>query len=98
MSNDGRNDIIVLHNGYATIGVYMQSSDGTFQSEERYRHFNPQAMAVGDINGDGLNDVAAVDSNGGLTILYHKPALSAGSATARKSQRRRAAEICPSRV
>jgi hypothetical protein len=43
--------------------------------EQRYQFVysanNPQRMAVGDINGDGQNDI--VDASGtGITILYHR--------------------------
>jgi len=89
VDGDGRNDIIVLHNGWAAAGVYSDLADGTLQAEDRYRmsvsNSNPQAMAVGDINGDGLTDIAALEINGALTILYHKPTPSPGKAIAQKA-------------
>lgn len=89
VDGDGRNDMIALHDGWSTIGVYLQRTDGTFSAEDRYRvptsNFNPQALAVGDINSDGLPDIAALESNGLLNILYHKSVPATGKTIARKA-------------
>jgi len=34
--------------------------------------YNPQALALGDLNRDGLTDVAIADENNGLVLLYRK--------------------------
>ncbi len=77
INNDGRKDVIVAHGGWLTLGVYLQGANGTLQPEEYYpipsgSQNNPQGLAVGDINGDGLNDVVIADYGSGLVVLYHK--------------------------
>lgn len=78
VNSDAKLDVIVLHGGFNTMGVYGQRNDGKLSPEELYplpysTHYNPQGLAVGDINGDGLPDVViASNSSGGLVVFYHK--------------------------
>ena len=57
--------------------VHLQSIDGTLVAPEGYdipysAQDTPQGVAVGDINGDGLPDVAIADYCNGLVVLYHR--------------------------
>ncbi len=75
VDNDGRQDVIVLHaGGFNILGFYIQSKDGTLMAEEMFAtssiHFNPQGLAVEDINGDGAKDVIFADISG-LGIHYN---------------------------
>jgi hypothetical protein len=78
VNSDARPDVIVLHGGFNTMGIYGQKNDGTLSTEEFYplpysTHYNPQGLAVGDINGDRLPDVVIASSgSSGLVVLYHK--------------------------
>jgi hypothetical protein len=76
VTGDGRKDIVVVHSGWAALGIYRQLPGGTIQAEERYAapygSTNPHALAVGDINGDGRNDVVTTDFGAGLVVFYHR--------------------------
>jgi hypothetical protein len=76
VDNDGRKDIVVAHGGWNALGVYRQTAAGGLSAEERYpipyaSHYQPQGLAVGDINGDQLPDVVLADYNNGLVVLLH---------------------------
>jgi len=76
VDNDGRKDIVVAHGGWNALGVYRQTTAGGLSAEERYpipyaSHYQPQGLAVGDINGDQLPDVVLADYNNGLVVLLH---------------------------
>jgi len=68
---DGGKDVIVHHYAYNRLGVYLQSANGSLQTEQLYSapygRSNPQCMSIGDINNDGKPD--AVFS--GFELVYH---------------------------
>jgi len=77
VTSDGKKDIIVAHGGWYSLGVYRQRDGGDLLPEELYTipyasNYNSHGLAVGDINGDGKNDVVIADYNSGLVVLYHR--------------------------
>jgi hypothetical protein len=69
IDNDGRADLIVSHQGWSAVGIYLQQADGTLAAEQRflapYGNFYPNSLAVGDVTRDGRRDIVL---EGGLII------------------------------
>ena len=77
VTGDGRADV-VLFDDSVMIGVYPQLPGGQLGGEELYpfpyaTHLNRHGIAIGDVNGDGRNDVVAANYNYGLVVLLHAP-------------------------
>lgn len=78
VTGDGRDDLLVLHGGWNRLGVY-DSTPGTDPAETLFpipyaSHYPADGLAVGDVTGDGLPDVAAADDNHGVVLLEHSRA------------------------
>ena len=73
-NSDGKPDYVTANN--SSITVYLGRGDGSFQAGVSYT-FNamptgvfPAAVAVGDFNGDGKLDIAAVDGSANMVAVF----------------------------
>lgn len=74
LNNDGYPDLVTANTTDGTISVLMNKADGTgaFQPAVTYTvgHL-PYQVAIGDLNGDGIPDIAVTDyGDNTVTILY----------------------------
>jgi len=82
LNRDGKPDLVVMNNGQLVgpsgVGVLLGNGDGTFQPVVTYGVGSnwPWALAVGDVNGDGIPDIVLsicatfCDPHGSLAIMF----------------------------
>ncbi len=73
---DGYDEIVVVHGGWLRMSVYNGTPAGQYSSYMQFdvpnsSHFNSKGLAVGDLNQDGMKDVAIASSNTGIVLLYN---------------------------
>jgi hypothetical protein len=63
-NHDGKLDIAVTNYDSGDISVLLGRGDGTFEPQRRFDATSaPFGLAVGDLNGDGVPDLVAIDSH-----------------------------------
>ncbi|MCJ7500349.1 FG-GAP-like repeat-containing protein [bacterium] len=72
---DGDKDIISIQTAWQNIEIVRQGTGGSLGSYELYlgpffNGANPHGLAVGDIDGNGINDVVTAETMYGLVVLY----------------------------
>ncbi len=79
VNGDGRSDVVINDVGRSTMGVFLQNAAGRLGAMEDYVTPDSSNGGVwanidfGDLNGDGLIDVALSDYNFGVTVLRQAP-------------------------
>lgn len=76
MNADGRDDLLVLHQGWSSVGYWQQHERGGqwwLHGEVKYQQRqasqpSEDSLDVADLNGDGCLDVASIDYNYGLQV------------------------------
>lgn len=76
VNHDGRDDVVVVHDGWRTLSVFLQNGGHTLDqpltADIPYSsRFRPTALALADFNGDGGLDIGLVGKEAGLTVLLN---------------------------
>lgn len=68
LNGDGRRDFILRNR--TSLLFYLQQADGTFAMHERYVHYNPTHVELGDLNGDGHLDIGLLSLSADHLAVY----------------------------
>jgi len=76
LDHDSYSDVIVLNSGWLSLSLYRGQADGTLAPYETYAlpyspFYQPETLAVSDLNGDGGLDVLIADGDRGATYLLN---------------------------
>lgn len=77
VNGDGLNDVVVWHEGFNQIGIYLQGTDGQLKSETLYPYAgyfsstgSVDNLQLIDFNGDNIDDIVLVIPGGFLYFWY----------------------------
>lgn len=70
LDGDGNQDLIVANSSSSTVNILLGNGDGSFRTRTTSSlSGTPQALAIGDFNGDGIPDVAVTNGSNLVYIL-----------------------------
>ncbi|MFL5893044.1 MAG: FG-GAP repeat domain-containing protein [Solirubrobacterales bacterium] len=76
INSDRLKDVAVLHSDWLRVGIYMQRRSGRLSSERLLAipscTSSPDALALGDVSGDGRTDIAIACDGWGLVVLRQR--------------------------
>jgi hypothetical protein len=74
MNADGRPDLVTANGAAATVSVLVNGGNGSFAAGAEYElgTVGYPSLAVGDLNGDALPDLAVTDPNKGLSVFLSR--------------------------
>ncbi len=78
LNGDGRPDLAVANGGNGEVSIYLRNSGGDLlaASERQLRtELRPSAVAIGDVNSDGQNDVVVVNRHSNSAGVYYQDPL-----------------------
>jgi hypothetical protein len=64
LTNSGNIDLVVANRPSSEVFILLGEGDGTFQKPSKFSAIKPVAVAAGDFNGDGNQDLLVVEAGG----------------------------------